>query len=231
MQILYECADFLIVEKPQNLDSEEKAGDCLPRRLSDLIRERGETGEVYPVHRLDRPTGGAIVYAKNQRAAAELSAVVAGRSMDKRYLTVVHGRPAEDVGELLDFLYHDKRTNKVFAVKEGKKGAKEARLGYRVIGSAETDDGVLSLLEVTLYTGRTHQIRAQFASRKLPVFGDRRYGSRISLRAGIIALWSWELGFTFRDRVMVHSMPPTGERPWDYFSELLCDMEHREERD
>ena len=93
MRILYECADFLIVEKPQNLDSEEKAGDCLPRRLSALLAERGESTEVYPVHRLDRPTGGAIVYARTQRAAAALSEIVAARKMDKRYLAVILGKP------------------------------------------------------------------------------------------------------------------------------------------
>ena len=220
MRILYECADFLIVEKPQNLDSEEKAGDCLPRRLSALLAERGDSTEVYPVHRLDRPTGGAIVYARTQRAAAALSEIVAARKMDKRYLAVILGKPAEEIGEMRDFLYHDKRTNKVFAVKEGKKGAKEARLGYRVLDSKETADGVLSLVQITLYTGRTHQIRAQFASRRMPVYGDRRYGSALSMPSGKIALWSSSLAFTLGEAISVTSMPPSGERPWDYFSVL-----------
>ena len=220
MRILYECADFLIVEKPQSLDSEEKAGDCLPRRLSTLLSDRGENAEVYPVHRLDRPTGGAIVYAKKQPAAAALSKIVAERKMDKQYLAVITGKPAEEIGEMRDFLYHDKRTNKVFAVKEGKKGAKEARLGYRVLDTAETADGVFSLVQITLYTGRTHQIRAQFASRRMPVYGDRRYGSPCAMPQGKIALWSYSIAFTLGEPISVTSTPPIDERPWEYFSVL-----------
>jgi 23S rRNA pseudouridine1911/1915/1917 synthase len=229
VRILYECADFLIVEKPQGLDSEEKTGDCLPRRLSALLAERGERADIYPVHRLDRPTGGAIVYARTPYAAAALSKVVAERRMDKRYLAVIAGKPAEEIGEMRDFLYHDKRTNKVFVVKEGKKGAKEARLGYRVLDSRETAEGILSLVQIILYTGRTHQIRAQFASRRMPVYGDRRYGSPASLSQGRIALWSRSIAFTLDDDISVTSMPPIDERPWEYFS-VLASVAAEEEK-
>ena len=222
LHILYEDASAVIPEKPQDLPSEDTNGACLPSLLRETLAARGEAAEIYPVHRLDRPTGGAILYAKTKEAAAFYSSAVAHRELGKRYLAVLSGEPGEQIGTLTDYLYHDKRTNKVFTVKGERKGAKEARLEYRVIETALHEGAPLTLVEVNLLTGRTHQIRAQFASRKLPVFGDRRYGCRSGLPGGRIALWSHLLTFTpegERSARTVTSVPPN-EHPWDLFQTI-----------
>ncbi|MBR2908165.1 MAG: RNA pseudouridine synthase [Clostridia bacterium] len=219
LTVLYEDRDAVAVVKPQGVVSEDADGVCLPALLRDFFAARGENAEIYPVHRLDKPTGGAILYARTKESAARLSLAVADRRIEKRYLAVVVGCPEEAVGRLTDYLYHDKRQNKVFAVKKGRKGAKEAILDYRTVATVELSEGeVLSLLSVTLRTGRTHQIRAQFASRKLPIFGDRRYGARVSLPEGRIALWSHELCFPCAsgDSECVVSIPPL-DHPWSLF--------------
>ena len=223
LKILYEDATAVVVEKPQGIVSEDAGAGSLPEMLRRRPRQSGDTAEIYPVHRLDRVTGGAILYAKTKDAAAYYSAAVSERMLGKRYLAVLSGIPDEPMGSLTDHLYHDKRTNKVFAVKGARKGAKEARLEYRVIGTAEHEDARLALVEVNLLTGRTHQIRVQFASRRLPVYGDRRYGSRASLPGGRIALWSHALTLTpFGEEspILVCSAPPE-EFPWSCFPGLL----------
>lgn len=221
LQVLYEDSDCIAVEKIQGLSSEETNGTSMPSLLRAYRTEKGERDEIYPVHRLDLPTGGAILYAKTGEAAATLSAAVADREIGKRYLAVVCGALPEKTGQMEDLLYHDKRQNKVFAVKSERKGAKKAILEYRVSETVEYEGQPLSLVEINLVTGRTHQIRAQFASRKYPVYGDRRYGARVSLPSGAIALWSHALSF----------QPPHGEGqtlmsfpteafPWNLFASL-----------
>ena len=138
-----------------------------------------------------------MVYAKTKFAAAELSKQAGDRSMEKTYFAVIHGVPSEKSGILEDLLFFDKMKNKSFTVKKERKGVKKALLSYRVV--KEKND--LALVEVKLMTGRTHQIRVQFASRKMPLLGDRRYGAKDESR--IIALWSEEISF-------IH--PATGER-------------------
>lgn len=215
LNVLYEDEDIVAVAKPQGVLSEDAGAGSLPA----LLKESFGFGEIYPIHRLDKPTGGAIVYAKTRESATALSAAVSARETRKVYLAVVCGRPAEPSGRLTDFLYHDKRQNKVFIARTGRKGAKEAMLDYETVGTVGYRDGELSLLRVMLLTGRTHQIRAQLASRQLPVFGDRRYGSKESLPFGAIALWSHELSFPLlsgEGRTVV-SEPPNA-LPWILFS-------------
>lgn len=229
-KILYENDNCIIVEKPQGLDSEETGKKCLPLLLKEYLSTQNtapqDTGsEIFPVHRLDRPTGGAIIYAKNAAAAAELCRSIAERRLEKRYLAVLCGKPEEEYGSLCDLLYHDKRQNKVFVVKSERRGAKKALLNYRLISTVEYDGIPLTLVEVELLTGRTHQIRAQFSSRKLPILGDRRYGCRQGLHGGAIALWSHSLTLIpptstgARAAVSVVSVPPR-EFPWSLFNEL-----------
>lgn len=229
LSILYEDVHCAAVEKPQGIPSEDGEGTTVPSLLRAVLTARGEAGEVYPVHRLDKPTGGAILYAKSQKAAAYLSAAVAHREIGKCYLAVVAGVPEPPAGEMRDYLYHDKRQNKVFAVKGGRKGAKEAVLEYRTLATVEGEDGPLTLVAVNLLTGRTHQIRAQFASRRLPVVGDRRYGSKKSLPAGRIALWSHRLVFSPAEGEGVREVTsrPPREYPWDRFGITDADGELR----
>ena len=220
VEIVYKNENFVVINKPVGIPSQKDTSldaDAMTQ-AADILKSLGEPSDLWLIHRLDRVVGGLLVFARNRAYAARLSELVQKNLLTKEYLAVVEGEPLG--GEMRDFLYHDKRTNKVFVVKEGKKGAKEARLGYRVLGSVDTPEGVLSLLEITLYTGRTHQIRAQFASRRMPVYGDRRYGSPASLSQGRIALWSRSIAFTLDDDISVTSMPPIDERPWEYFSVL-----------
>ena len=156
--------------------------------------------QLWTVHRLDRATHGLMVYAKTPEAAAELSRQAASDEMRKRYLAVVQGE-VPGSGELTDLLYYDRRVGKSYVVKRERRGVREARLSYERLAVSEIDGSAVSLVSVTLHTGRTHQIRVQFASRKHPIVGDRRYGSAI--KSDSIALCAAELSFTH---------PETGER-------------------
>ena len=148
--------------------------------------------DIYPVHRLDKTTEGLILYAKTPDAAAKLSAMIQRGEVHKTYLALVEGVP-DPHGELTDLLYFDRSKGKSYAVKRPRKGVKEAKLIYDRLDTFTLDGAAVSKLRIRLLTGRTHQIRVQFASRGMPLVGDRRYGSRI--RADRIALCAAELSF------------------------------------
>ena len=210
ISILRQDEELIVCIKPAGLLS-ERGG--LPERLEEQCG-----GAVYPVHRLDRDVGGVIVYARTRDAAAALSALIAARRMEKEYLAVVEGIPEAESGVLRDLLYHDCSRNKSYVVQRPRKGVKEAALRYRLLKTAETEQGTLSLLRISLDTGRSHQIRVQFASRRLPLAGDARYGSRV--RAGGIALWSAALRFPDLHgggERQFEALPPAVE-PWTLFS-------------
>lgn len=193
IEILHQDADVLVCVKPAGVAVEGAKPD-----LCSLLAE--QTGApVYAVHRLDAPVGGVMVFARTQAAAAALCRDVAERSMEKEYLAVVAGTPEPADDELRDWLYHDARANKTFLVKKQRKGVKEAVLDYRTLAAAIAEETPVTLVRVRLHTGRTHQIRAQFAGHKHPLCGDGRYGSRLK---GPVALFSASLGF---------SHPVTGE--------------------
>ena len=159
--------------------------------LPAMLREH-TGGMIYPVHRLDRTTRGVMVYAKTPSAAAALSEAVRNNRVQKEYSALVEG-VTDESGELTDLLYYDRSRNKSFVVKRARRGVKEARLSYERIAAEEYAGAAVSRLRIRLMTGRTHQIRVQFASRKHPLVGDRRYGSRIS--ADNIALCACGLCF------------------------------------
>lgn len=191
LEILHNDSDLVVCIKPSGVVSEEGG-------LPDMLKSELNC-EIYPVHRLDKPVGGLIVYAKNSKAAGDLSKQFSDRTADKNYLCVVNGIPDEPSARLDDLLYKDKRTNKTYVVTRERKGVKKASLEYSLL--AHFDDGNLSLLSVHLLTGRSHQIRVQFASRKLPLLGDARYGGKA--KGTDVALWSYHLAVTH---------PKTGER-------------------
>lgn len=181
IKILYQDTEIAVIEKPVGVLSQRdaKGEDGL---VEILARQIGKT--VYPVHRLDRPVGGVMVYALTKNAAAFLSGE---KAFEKVYLAAVSGVcPA--TGEMVDYLYKDSAKGKSFIVKGERKGAKYARLTYETLKTATTEQGNISLVRVKLDTGRTHQIRVQFASRGMPLLGDGKYGSRIKGQG--IALWS-----------------------------------------
>ena len=154
-----------------------------------LLQEK-TGGTVYPVHRLDKETGGVMVYAKTPDAAAELSGNIAEHRMEKVYLALVHGIP-DNNGEMRDFLFRDMAKNKSYVVSGKRRGVKEAILTHRLLATEQIDGEPFSLVVVRLQTGRTHQIRVQFSHRKMPLAGDRKYGGKD--RFSQLQLWSYRL--------------------------------------
>ena len=154
-----------------------------------------------------------MVYARTKEAAGKLSALVSGGRLEKTYLAVISGCPEEKEGRFKDLLFKDSSKNKSYVVKRMRKGVKEAELNYEVL---EKRDG-LTLIRVKLLTGRSHQIRLQFASRHMPLAGDSKYGSRI--KSCPIALWSERLGFVhpFEKKPAEFSALPPEDFPWDRF--------------
>ena len=206
MEILYEDEYLVIADKPYGVLSEDKGACSAPAVL------REATGsDIYPVHRLDRTTRGLIVYAKTPQSASVLSKMFSDRKAQKTYLAVCEGIPESDEGELNDLLFYDRSRNKSYVVSRERKGVKEARLSYRKLATAAYDGKPVSLLKIRLHTGRTHQIRVQLSSRKMPLVGDRRYGSTV--RADNIALCASELRFThpITGEEMHFSVSPDGE--------------------
>ncbi len=214
--VLYRDGDVIVVNKsPGLLSQPDRSGD--PDLLTLLSREIGRP--VYPVHRLDRGVGGLVAVAANQRAAGFLSAQLSednGR-FRKEYLTVVHGRFEQTEGELSDCLLHEERRRITRVVPEGTPGAKDARLAYRVLGESDAEGVLLSLVAVRLFTGRTHQIRAQLSNAGHPVAGDGRYGAHD--RFPPIALFSSHLSFPHPEtgKLLRFSARPT-RSPFDRFS-------------
>lgn len=218
MKIYYQDKKLIVCRKePGQLSEHTPEGTGLP----DLIAaELGLPPEqVYVVHRLDRTTGGLMVYALDGKTAAHLSEEIREGRFGKEYLALAEG-VMED-GEMIDQLYFDRGRNQSFVVKK-RPGAKEARLSYTVTGvypSPLPEVEKVSLCRVRLETGRTHQIRVQFASRKHPLAGDRKYGAKT--RTKDCVLWSVMLAFSYPDgrQMQFADEDPAVLFPW------LCEME------
>lgn len=214
--ILHEDNHLLLVEKPIGLSSQPvQDGDSLPHRLE-------QAGyPVKPVHRLDKPTGGVMVYGRSDKATAKLSALVGQHDLfQKEYLAVVQGCPDKEADTFTDLLYHDVRRNKSYVVNRPRKGVREATLEYTVTETATTEEGTFSLIKVRLHTGRTHQIRVQFASRKMPLYGDSRYGG---VKGKALGLWSHRLTLPHPitgKNISAESLPDWNTAPWCYFKNV-----------
>ena len=211
IKIIYEDDDILVIDKPDGILSEDAPGDrnSVPSLL---------TSHVAPVTRLDRNVSGVMLLAKNRRAAAFLSAEVSDHArFHKEYRAIVAGELAVKAGELHDLLFKDSSKNKTFVVKRMRRGVKEASLSYETLGSIASDIGMISLLAVRLHTGRTHQIRVQFASRRHPLLGDGKYGGASSYP---LALHAHRISFIHPNgqRVSFDS-PLPHQSPWTLFPE------------
>lgn len=209
-RILYEDDNIIFCIKEAGLLSESGEGSVV------TLLETHTGGSIYPVHRLDRGVGGVMAYAKTQKAATFLSEQIQNGSFIKEYLAVTRGAPAEESGVLTDLLFHDRRLNKSFAVTKKRSGVKSASLEYRLLGTRENQKGRLSLVHVRLHTGRTHQIRVQFSSRRLPLYGDGKYGGRTEKEG--IALWSHRITLFLpfsSERVTIEARPEG--KPWTFF--------------
>ena len=213
-KILYEDAQLVVVCKPVNYLSEDDGSvKCMPRWLREHYQAIGKSDYIATVHRLDKVTGGVMVFSRRKEVTGKLTALVAEHRITKEYLAVLRGHPAKEEDTLTDLLFRDAAHNKSFVVQRMRKGVREAKLDYREIGRTEE----LSLVRVKLHTGRTHQIRVQFSSRQLPLLGDIRYGSK---DAGCsAALWSYRLAFTHpvTKKPIDVALPPPQQYPWNLF--------------
>ncbi len=218
--ILLEDNHLLVVVKEQGLAScpDESKDENLLDLLKDYVkRTYNKPGNVYLglVHRLDRPTGGVMVFAKTSKAAARLSEQMKTGDFEKRYLAVLGGTVEPASGKLEGWLKKNAVNNMVYLSTEGTDGSKYAALDYRIL---EQRNG-LSLADIKLHTGRSHQIRVQFAGIAHPVYGDMRYGGEYAVK-GRLALWAYSLAFTHpvtKERMRFVAGPPEDGVPWKLF--------------
>lgn len=223
LRVIYEDNHLLVVEKFVNVLSQAddtKDVDMLSICKEYVRQKYNKPGQVFMglVHRLDRPVGGVMVFAKTSKAASRLSDQVRTRIFKKEYLAIVSGF-LEDGETLTDYLYKDKKKNIVYVVDKNKKDSKYAQLSYNLLGVNKFDGGRFSLVRIFLKTGRSHQIRVQFASRNHPLYGDQKYSS--SSKVGEqIALWANSVEFihpTKKEVVRFYSNPPK-TLPWKNFN-------------
>lgn len=204
IKILYENDDYVVCVKPSGaLSTDEEGG--MPELIKDSLGIKDS--QIYTVHRLDRIVSGVMVYAKSKESAARFGRMITDRILKKEYLGIIHGCPESESGRYDDLLFRDKEKNMSYVVKRMRKGVRDAALEYEVLAEKEG----FSLVKIRLLTGRTHQIRAQFSSRGMPLAGDKKYGAgEDSCR---IALWSYSLEF---DGIKYSLLPPSSF-PWTLF--------------
>ena len=192
MEILFSDKEIVVCIKPVGMDSEQDVPQALQQQLG---------GEIFTLHRLDKNVGGVMLYGRTKASAARFSRLIQDGQLIKEYVALVHGTPPQE-GDLTDLLWKDSSKNKVFVVKRERRGVKKARLTYRLLQAGEQ-----SLVRVRLYTGRSHQIRVQFASRGFPLVGDHKYGSREVASAPM--LYSCCLTFPYGGKEQkFESLPP-----------------------
>lgn len=208
MEILY-CDEHIVVaiKPPRVLSTDEPGG------MPELVRQALNTEDIRTVHRLDRVVSGLMVLARNASAASELSRQIREGSFEKEYVAVVHGHIDGSAGTLTDLLLRNKQEKKTYVVKEMAKGVQEAILNYETVAATDA----FTKVRIQLITGRTHQIRAQFSSRNLPLVGDRKYS--LNEDDCEIALWSGMVGFHHPEtgEKMVFTANPPTAYPWTEF--------------
>ena len=214
MNIIYYDNNIIVCIKPAGVISTDEEGG-MPQLLREALGD--ENADIRAVHRLDQVVSGLMVYAQSNAAASELSRQIRCGEFHKSYLAVVHGVPEERKGRFEDILLRSKEKRKTFVINKPARGAQNAILDYELLGS----NGERSLVAIELITGRTHQIRAQFSHRRLPLLGDRKYGAgEDDCR---IALWSYSLSFLNPEtgKRMNFRVKPPREYPWSDFDTPL----------
>lgn len=219
LNIVYLSKSAAVIYKPHGMPAQpDPSGDTDAMTVTaTILRERGENADLWLINRLDRGVGGLMIFARDKKTAATLSETVRDRQITKGYFAVVSGIPDGD--RMVDFLYKDTRTSKAYVVKAERKGVKKASLTFKTVATANTEKGTLSLVSVSLDTGRFHQIRAQFSSRGHAIVGDKKYGSPHLLRGGI-ALVCCHLYVELGDeKIDVSVTPDTAQYPWSLFAD------------
>lgn len=209
IQQVFEDEYIVVCIKPAGVQSEDGKQPGMPSLLS----KNGE--KLYVVHRLDKEVGGLMVFAKSRSVAASLSAQIQSGNFKKEYLSVVEGE-IEESCRYEDLLFHDRNCNKTYVVNRERKGVKKAVLGFKRLSTVCHNGTHFSLVRIKLETGRTHQIRVQFGSRKHPVFGDRKYGSK---DIGCFALFSCFISFIhpINNKNLEFEFRPLKLYPWNLF--------------
>ena len=222
LKVLFEDNHIIVVVKPQNIPTQEdesKDKDMLTI-VKEYIKDKdNKPGNVFVglVHRLDRPTGGVMVFAKTSKGASRLTEQIQSGDFKKRYLAVINGKPREKRAKLVNFLKKNPRNNTVMVVPELTTGAKRAELDYEIVEEKEK----VSLADIKLHTGRSHQIRVQMKTIGCPVYGDVKYGGDILAKGHNLALWAYELKFvhpTTKENMTFRVYPPETVVPWNVFN-------------
>ena len=221
LTVLYEDNQIIVVVKPQNVPTQaDSSGDKdLLTMIKEYVKEKyDKPGEVYIglVHRLDRPTGGVMVFARTSKAAARLQEQMKTGLFEKKDLAVTVGVPRDRQGRLSQYLVKDEKNNMVRVVPAAVEGAKKAELEYKVLEIA----GSVALVDIRLITGRSHQARVQMQSLGTPIFGDAKYGGDKLAKGHNLALWAYELRFYHpvnKNPFVFKVFPPTDEVPWNVF--------------
>lgn len=215
--VLYEDKSLVVCVKPVGVLSAPEPGKR--RNMPDLLKKQTRAYRIDVIHRLDQPVGGVMVYSKSGKATPGLYKQMAGHRIVKEYLAVVCGVPAQPSGNWEDWLLKDSARCKSRVVTPHTRGAKDASLSYRVLATVQRDGLPLSLVKVRLHTGRTHQIRVQFSSRRLPLLGDEKYGGAPAEKLSGLGLWSYHLAFRhpLTAASVDESCPPPDVFPFNLF--------------
>ena len=219
MTLLFEDNNIIVCVKPAGISSQKTpdGNDMISKLEKYCFSQSARQTQIYPVHRLDTQTAGIMVYAKTKQAAAFLSNEIAENRFNKEYLAVIHGVPEEKSALFEDLLFKDTKKNKSYVVKRERKGVKKASLTYTLLDTFTNEDKIYSLVKIRLHTGRTHQIRVQFASRKMPLLGDGKYGAADNMQK--LGLFSCSLSFAHPvsyEKLNFTANPPD-EFPWNCF--------------
>lgn len=218
MKVLFEDNEVIVIVKPVGVPSETTQNG--EKGILDLLKNQFGLTDVFLLHRLDRNVGGVMVFSKNKKSAACISKQIQENTFKKTYLAVVDGVIEEKQGVYKDLLFKDSSKNRSYVVNRMRKGVKEASLEYIVLNETENK----SLVKVTLHTGRTHQIRVQFSSRRTPLCGDVKYGSKD--RNSDIALFSHSITFshpTTNEVLTFTEIPTKINYPWSLFGSDLSE--------
>ena len=222
--IVFEDNHLLVVIKPPNIPSQadDSKDDDMLSLLKLYIKEKYQKpGDVYLglVHRLDRPAGGLMVFARTSKAASRLSEAMRNKEFSKKYFAVVNGVPSIEKNRLVDYLLKDETNNTVKVVNAKVKGAQEAILEYQM----QQSDSHFSLVKINLLTGRPHQIRVQMANTGYPLYGDQKYGEHQNKTGQQLALWSCEitLEHPVKKEIMTFRSIPDRREPWSRFQIIL----------